>query len=178
MTNWQNYNLANIENRVSWTTHKGYRTNLLVFCDYLRSKNIYKIAKIDLEIIDQFRYYLLKEKDRGLRKGKGVSKNMVNRYLTTIHATLTWGLQYGRIKHTDVQIHKLRKEPVKRPVPRFLSTEEIERILHYDQYISSYCKKYDRETTIPQLIEIVKFLMITGRRIQEVLALKKGGHKD
>ncbi|MDR4507880.1 MAG: tyrosine-type recombinase/integrase [Candidatus Brocadiaceae bacterium] len=165
--------LENIKNRVTSTTRKGYASNLRVFCDFLSVHKITEISRIDIELIDRFRYYLLNEKELKIRKRNGVSKSTVNRYLTNIKSVLNWGLEYGKITYTNVKIHKIRKEPAKRPVPRFLCKEEIERILHYDQYISRYANKSAIRTTIPQLIGMVKFMIVTGRRIQEVLALKK-----
>jgi len=162
--------IENVKDKVSPSTLRGYRINLQIFCNFAPG---IKINDINHELLDRFKAYLLNDKIQQITQKQGVSRATVNRYLTNIKTVMSWAMQYDKISYEDVRIHKIKKEPVKRPLPRFLSKEEIQKILNYKEYLPKSCNKLSQEKTIPQLIEIVKFLLVTGRRIQEVVYLKK-----
>lgn len=161
--------LENIENRVTPSTLCGYKNNLKVFCDFAPE---IKIPDITYELLDKFKVSLLSNKIQPVKDKQGVSVSTINHYLTNIKTVMNWGLCYNKIRYDDVKVHKIKKEAVKRPLPRFLSKEEIKKILNYEKYLpKSYNKR--AQTTLPGLIEIVKFLLVTGRRIQEVVNMKR-----
>ncbi len=162
--------LENVKDKVFPSTLRGYRLNLKVFLNFAPGV---RINEINHELLDRFKAYLLNDKIHQITQKQGVSRATVNRYLTNIKTVMNWGLLYDKISHVDIKIHKVKKEPVKRPLPRFLNTEEIQKILNYKEYLPKSCNKLSQEKTIPQLVEIIKFLLVTGRRIQEVVNLKK-----
>lgn len=162
--------LSSIQDTVSPSTFKGYKIYLKVFCDFY--PNI-KPHEINLEMINRFKQYLIKDRVQVIRRKQGVSRSTVNRYVAYVKRVLNWGFLSGKLQHKDRSLDLIKREPVKRPVPRFLTKEEIQKILNYEHHIPKYCKKGPWETTIPQLIKIIKFMLVTGRRIQEVVHLKK-----
>lgn len=161
--------LENIKVKITPSTLQGYKANLGVFCKFAPE---IKISDITYVLLDQFKMYLLNNRIQPVRGKQGVSGNTINHYLKCMKTVLNWGLRYNKIQYDDVKVHKIAKEPVKRPLARFLSEEEIKKILNYEKYLpKSYNKRFRKE--LPGLIEVVKFLLVTGRRIQEVVNMKR-----
>lgn len=163
--------LASIERSVEPTTFRDYQCTLSVICRFFG--NI-KVDELTLLEIARLKEYLLKERVQNLRKKVGVSSGRCNKYTMYIHMVLSWGLRYGYFQPHDINLPKIKREPVKRRPPRFFSREEIEKIFACEKlYLSSSCRKDILASTIPQTFAIIRFMLATGRRIQEVVHLKK-----
>jgi len=171
--------LASIERSVEPTTFKDYQCTLSVICRFFGD---IKVEELTLLEIARLKEYLLKERVQNLRKKVGISSSRCNKYTMYIHMVLSWGLRYGYLQPRDINLPKIKREPVKRRPPRFFSREEIEKIFACEFQSSSEqntgchatsCRKDLLTSTIPQTFSMIRFMLATGRRIQEVVHLKK-----
>ncbi|MCF6158016.1 MAG: hypothetical protein E3K32_05465 [wastewater metagenome] len=133
-----------------------------------------KVSDINLSTVSLLKKYLLNEKKLPFRDKTGVSKNRFNRYITYIRMVLNWGLRHEIIKQQDIALPRIKPDPVKRTPPRFFSIEEIKKILDCEKKLPLYCSKQLKTNTIPQTFAMIRFMIATGRRIQEVVCLRKG----
>lgn len=102
------------------------------------------LSKVDNKTIEDF---------KSIRINQGLAPSSLNRELTVLSAMLKKALEWNYIdKIPNLTIMKLLKRP-----PRFLSIEEVERLL---------------ESSTPWLKPILLVLRNTGMRIGEVLQLK------
>lgn len=163
--------LADIEQNVAPTTYSEYRYSLSLICRFFVD---IKVEGLTLAEIARFKQYLLNSRSQGIRKKIGVSGDRYNRYVMYIHTVLSWGLRHEYILPRDINLPKIKREPVKRRPPRFFSKEEIEKIFACEKaYLSTSCRKDLQSTTIPQTFAMIRFMLATGRRIQEVVHLRK-----
>lgn len=163
--------LTSIEHNVEPTTFKDYQCTLSVICRFFGDIRVEELTLLE---IARLKEYLLKERVQGLRKKVGVSSGRCNKYTMYIHMVLSWGLRYGYLQPHDINLPKIKREPVKRRPPRFFSREEIEKIFSCEKlYSSTSCRKDILASTIPQTFTMIRFMLATGRRIQEVVHLKK-----
>jgi integrase len=163
--------LVSIERSVEPTTFKDYQCTLSVICRFFED---IKVEELTLLEIARLKEYLLRERVQNLRKKVGVTNGRCNKYTMYIHMVLSWGLRYGYLQPHDINLPKIKREPVKRRPPRFFSREEIEKIFSCEKlYSSTSCRKDILISTIPQTFAMIRFMLATGRRIQEVVHLKK-----
>lgn len=163
--------LVSIERSVEPTTFRDYQCTLSVICRFFGD---IKVEELTLLEIARLKEYLLKERVQNLRKKVGVSSGRCNKYTMYIHMVLSWGLRYGYLQSSDINLPKIKREPVKRRTPRFFSKEEIGKIFACEKlYSSTSCRKDILTSTIPQTFAMIRFMLATGRRIQEVVHLKK-----
>lgn len=164
--------LAGVQHSVSPTTFEDYRSALSVICGFYQNL---KVSELSLAEIARLKQYLLRERTPGLRCKIGISNNRLNRYILYIHMVLNWGVRNGYLQKHDVNLPKIKREPVVRRPPRFFSSEEIEKIFACEKHYSSSssCRKDLLASTIPQTFTMIRFMLATGRRIQEVVNLKK-----
>lgn len=163
--------LAGVQHCVSPTTFEDYKGALSVVCGFFQNVRVSELA---LPEISRLKDYLLRERIPSLRTKIGISNNRLNRYILCINMVLNWGLRNGYLQKYDVNLPKIRREPVVRRPPRFFSREEIEKIFACEKNYSSLCCRKDLlVSTIPQTLAMIRFMLATGRRVQEVVHLKK-----
>ena len=161
---------SEVINSISPRTLLDYKGCLSLFCSMF--PNI-KCTEIDIKTIKEFRHYLLTKKYQGtFRKKTGLSPQRARQYLGLLRRVFNWSYEEGYLKPSDVSFPKLKRERFTKKPPRFLSEEEIKSLLSYPENIHKYCNQVSRKNIL-QTIEIVKFILATGRRIQEVTHLKR-----
>ena len=142
----------------------------LLFCSLY--PNV-KCSEIDIKVVREFEQYLLSKKYQGsIRNKTGVSPQRARMYLGVIRRVFNWSFEEGYLKPSDISFPKLKRKSFPKKAPRYLTEKEIESLLSYPDYMSKYCNKQSKKNTL-QIIEIVRFILTTGRRIQEVTHLKK-----
>ncbi len=147
-----------------------YRGCLSLFCSLFPQK---KCNEIDIKVVREFEHYLLSKKYQGvIRKKTGVSPQRARMYLGAIRRVFNWSFEEGYLKPSDISFPKLKRASFTKKAPRYLSKKEINSLLSYPDYMHKSCNKQSIKNTL-QLIEIVRFILATGRRIQEVTHLKK-----
>jgi len=161
---------SEVINSISPRTLLDYKGCLSLFCSMF--PNI-KCTEIDIKTIKEFKNYLLTKKYQGtFRKKTGLSPQRARQYLGLLRRVFNWSFEEGHLKPSDVSFPKLKRERFAKKPPRFLSEDEIKRLLSYPNHIHKYCNQISRNNIL-QTIEIVRFILATGRRIQEVTHLKK-----
>jgi integrase len=159
-----------VKNSLSPRTLHDYKGCLSLFCSLY--PNI-KSNAIDIKIVREFKQYLLSKKYQGtIRKKIGVTPQRARMYLGVIRRVFNWSFEEGYLKPSDISFPKLKRESFPKKSPRYLNKKEIEMLLSYPDYMSKYCNKQSRKNTL-QIVEITKFILTTGRRIQEVTHLKR-----
>ncbi|MDG6027106.1 MAG: hypothetical protein E3K40_10460 [Candidatus Brocadia sp.] len=163
--------LKGIEGEVSPSQHKDLRTTLFAIHSF---KQDLKVAQIDQSFVKDLKEHL-RQKTHPIRKRIGLSNRTINKYLQHLQRILKWGIEKKYLRHEDVSLTSIKNEPVKKVPPRFFSHEEIKRILDCEKQLmaESSCKKQLKSSTIPQTFAMIRFMLSTGRRIQEVVHLKK-----
>lgn len=163
--------LVSIEHGIEITTFEDYRCTLSVICRFFGDITVEELTLLE---VSRLKEYLLRDRVLVVRKKVGVSNSRVNKYTMYIHMVLNWGLRYGYLQSSDINLPKIKREPVKRRTPRFFSKEEIGKIFACEKlYSSTSCRKDILTSTIPQTFAMIRFMLATGRRIQEVVHLKK-----
>lgn len=163
--------LEDAKHSISPSTYRGYKTSLAVVCRLF--PNI-AVKEIDANTIRRLKQYLLRERKPSLRKQTGVSNNTCNKYLTYIGIVLNWGINNEYLHLTDITLSKIKREPDKRKPPRFFTPEELQKIFACEKaYASTCCRKDLLRETIPMTFAMIYFMIASGRRIQEVVHLKK-----
>lgn len=157
-----------------------YEINRFSYQDYVRTLSLFckmfpdlKSNEIDRIVINKFNRFLLTKKDQGQVKNKrGVSPKRAKKHIMYIKRVLNWALENDVLRPSDFTFPKLKREVYPRKVPVFLSKDEINALMSYEKNISKFCNKKAHKNTI-QTLSIIKFILSTGRRIQEVINLKK-----
>ena len=148
--------------------------------DYVRTLSLFckmfpglKTNEIDRIVINKYIRFLLTKKDQGVtRKKNGISPRRAKKHIMYIKRVLNWALENDVLRPSDVTFPKLKREVIPRKIPVFLSKEEINTLMAYENHIPKCCNKKARKSTMQTLL-IIKFTLSTGRRIQEVVNLKK-----
>lgn len=153
-------------------TYADYQSALSTIANFRPSL---KVCQIDLPFLKELKNFLLHKKRQVIRKKVGLSKDRVNRYMKYIRMVLKWGANNNYLRPQDAAIPYIKPERAKKPPPRFFSNEEIKKILDCEKILllKSNCKQTLKENTIPQTFAMIRFMLATGRRIQEVVHLKK-----
>lgn len=153
-------------------TYRDYQSALSTVANFRPSL---KVCQIDLSFLKELKGFLLHKKKQIIRKKVGLSKERVNRYMKYIRMVLKWGANNNYLRSQDAVIPYIKPERTKKPPPRFFSNEEIKKILDCEKtlLLKSNCKQTLKEFTIPQTFAMIRFMLSTGRRIQEVVHLKK-----
>lgn len=153
-------------------TYKDYQSALSTIANFRPSLNV---CQIDLPFLKELKHFLLYKKAQVVRKKVGLSKDRVNRYMKYIRMVLKWGVNNNYLRPQDAAIPYIKPERTKKPPPRFFSNDEIRNILDCEKVLllKSNCKQTLKEITIPQTFAMIRFMLSTGRRIQEVVHLKK-----
>ena len=155
---------------IEQSTWNGYRSRLSVVG---RLYPMLKLSDIDADFIYTLREYLLSQQPQGIRKKFGVGNDTCNRYIQVIKTVIDWSISNKFIKPYDVCLPNIKKLTVFRKDPVFFNEEEIRKILSCETMsYPGLAKKY-KETTIRQTFDIIKFMLYTGRRIQEVICFRK-----
>jgi len=157
-----------------------YEINRFSYHDYVRTLSLFckmfpdlKSNEIDRIVINKYNRFLLTKKDQGqIRKKRGVSPRRAKKHIMYIKRVLNWALENDVLKPSDVTFPKLKREVLPRKIPVFLSKDEINALMSYENNIPKFCNKKARKNVI-QTLSIIKFILSTGRRIQEVINLKK-----
>ena len=159
-----------VKDSISIETHLDYKSCLSLFCSLYPNVTC---NEIDIHVVREFKQYLLSKKNQGpIRKKIGVTPRRARRYITAIRRVFNWSFEEGYLKPSDTSFPKLKRESFPQKEPRYLSEKEIKALLSYPDQMSKYTNKQSRKNTL-QIIEITKFILATGRRIQEVTHLKK-----
>lgn len=163
--------LGGIKGEVSRRQHEDYRSVLSAICNYRSSL---RVAQIDQPFIKDLKEHL-RQKTQIIRKKVGLSNNRINRYIKYMRRVLKWGVDHNFLRPQDIMLYSVKNEPVKKIPPRFFSSEEIKKILSCEKQLMNdpSCKKILKSITIPQTFTMIRFMLATGRRIQEVVYLKK-----
>lgn len=156
---------------ISRFSHDDYVRTLSLFCKMF--PNI-KTNEIDLTVINKFKRFLLTKKDQGsVKKKTGVSLKRAKKNIMYVKRVINWALETETLHPSAVSFPKLRREILPRnKLPVFLSKDEINRLLSYEDNIPKSCNKKAR-ANILRTLEVARFILCTGRRIQEVVKLKK-----
>ena len=159
-----------VKKSISLKMLEDYKGCLSLFCSLFPKK---KCNEIDIKVVREFENYLLYKKYQGvIRKKTGVSPQRTRMYLGAIRRTFNWSFEEGYLKPSDVLFPKLKRASFTKKLPRYLTEKEIDAILSYPDHMHKFCNRQSRKNTL-QVIDIVKFILATGRRIQEVTHLKK-----
>ncbi len=157
-----------MQNEIHKFSFNDYTYSLSVFCTMFPK---IKCNEIDLNVITKYRRYLLTNKDQGsVHKKKGVSPTRARKHIMYIKRVFNWALETGTLKPSDNTFPKLKKETIPKKTPVFLSEKEIKLLLSYKAPKFSTRKA---ERNIIRTLSICKFILCSGRRIQEVVNLKK-----
>ena len=160
--------LDKIKRKISNETHKDYQASLNLICSLFADK---KCKEINLPLINKLKDYLLDT--------RGISPERVNRYTGLIKRVFNWALENEVLRLEHIRLPKIKKEPHQKPPPRFLNDNEIKLLLSYrdTEPINIKHLPHNKAVNYKQdlqiTIDIAKFVMSTGRRIQEVLQLRK-----
>ncbi len=160
--------LGGIKRQISEHTFNDYQSSLSLICALFPGK---KCKEFNLSLINKLKNHLLYKRQ--------ISPERVNRYTGLIRRVFNWALENDVLRPEHVRLPKIKKEPHPRKPPRFLSKNEIALLLTYKERVPINIKhlphgtkaKYKRD--LHTTIDIAKFVMATGRRIQEVLSLRK-----
>lgn len=163
--------LKGIKGEVSLGQHKDLRTTLFAIHSFRQDL---KVGQIDQSFIKDLKVHL-RQKPHPIRRRIGLSNRTINKYLQHLQRILKWGVEKKYLRYEDISLTSIKNEPVKKIPPRFFSHEEIERILDCEKRLMAEpsCKKQLKSSTIPQTFAMIRFMLSTGRRIQEVVHLKK-----
>lgn len=157
------------DNNISKDTAKDYKTILSVIVKLFPN---HRCVDVNLQMIDELKDYLLHKRVQVIRKKKGVTADRFNRYTTCIRQVFNYGLEYGHITHADIGLPRKRREPYKRPMRRYITDEELEKIFALEHTKIRF-KGEKHQATIKQTLDILRFGLGTGRRPQEVFGLRK-----
>ncbi len=160
-----------MQHEISRFSYNDYLRTLILFCKMF--PNI-KTNEIDLEVISKFKRFLLTKKNQGsVKKKNGVSLKRAKKNIMYVKRVINWALESETLLPTAVSFPKLRREIVPHnKLPVFLSRDEITALLSYKDNIPKYCNK-KAKANILRTLEIARFILCSGRRIQEVVNLKK-----
>lgn len=153
-------------------TYRDYQSVLSAIANF---RPTLKVSQIDLSFLKELKNFLLHKKKQVVRKKVGLSKDRANRYVNYIRMVLKWGVNNNYLRPQDAVMPYIKPERTKKPLPRFFSNEEIKKILDCEKILllKPDCNKTLKENTIPQTFAMIRFMLSTGRRIQEVVHLKK-----
>lgn len=152
-------------------SYNDYVRTLVLFCKMFPKL---KTNELDLAVINKFKRFLLTEKDQGsVKKKTGVSLKRAKKNIMYVKRVINWALETETLHPSAVTFPKLRREILPRnKLPVFLSKDEIKRLLSYEDNIQKSCTKKAR-ANILRTLKIARFILCSGRRIQEVVKLKK-----
>lgn len=149
---------------------KDYKHCLTLFCIRYPGK---KCSEIDVDIITKHKRYLLKHKYQGKVLNKhGVSLSRAKKHIMYIQRVFNWALENGIFKSSEFSFPRLKKEAPPKKLPKFLKEKDIKRLLSYPECIPPGTTERARQNIL-QTIQIAEFVLASGRRIQEVLKLRK-----
>ena len=157
-----------------------HEINRFSYHDYMRTLSLFckmfpdlKTNEIDRIVINKYIRFLLTKKSQGeVRKKRGISPKRAKKHIMYIKRVLNWALENDVLRPSDITFPKLKREVYPRKIPVFLTKKEIRTITSYENHIPKFCNKKAEKNTI-QTLSIIKFILSTGRRIQEVINLKK-----
>lgn len=160
-----------MQHEISRFSYNDYRNTLNLFCSMFPG---IKTNEIDLTVINKFKRFLLTQKDQGpIKKKKGVSLKRAKKHIMYVKRVINWALESETLTPSAVSFPKLRREILPRKkLPVFLSRDEITRLLSYEDNIPKFCSHKARANIIRTLM-VARFILCSGRRIQEVVNLKK-----
>ncbi len=151
-----------------------YEDILNTFTTISKFKPGLRIVQIDQFFIKDLKEHL-RQKSHPIRHKVGLSSRTINKYLQHLRRILDWGVKRKYFYQNDICHIEIKNESVKKSPPRFLSKEEIEAILACESQMLSNpsCNNRTKDFTIPQNFAMIRFMLATGRRIQEIVHLKK-----
>lgn len=163
--------LEGIKGEVSLGQHNDLRTTLFAIQSF---RPDLRVMQIDQSFLRDLKEHL-RQKTHLIRRRVGYSNRTISKYLQYLQRILTWGIKNKYLRHEDVSPINTKSEPVKKATPRFFSQEEIARILSCEKQLMENlsCNNRLKSLTIPQTFAMIRFMLSTGRRIQEVVYLKK-----
>jgi tyrosine recombinase XerC len=145
-------NYLSIEKNYSPHTLTNYRVDLEEFGNFLNSQSQKDIKSIDYFLLRKFLAYL---------NEKRLSKRSISRKISTFKSFFKFMVREGVIKNNPAA--SLIYPRLERPLPKFLTEEEVKKIIQAPQG-DSLIHLRDRA--------ILEFLYSTGARVSEVVSLK------
>lgn len=147
-----------VERNLSRLTIRNYRHYLTRFKDWLGSRDITDMVKVDQEVIRKYRVYLARYTDEN---GRTLSKKTQGYYVIALRSWLKW-----LIKNDAPVLHpeKIELPKAESHSMRFLSTPQVEKLLAQPK-LSSSSGLRDKA-----LLEV---LFSTGLRVSELVSLNR-----
>jgi integrase/recombinase XerC len=149
-------------------TVTGYLADARLFIAWFESRNRedFALEKVTPSDVREYRQYLQAE--------QGFKANTVNRKLASLSALMDWGLQSGRISADPTAKMKYVKKAAQSP--KWLDKQEqyaLQRAIEKDLQLAQmrYPKRW---VTRRRDASLVLFLLHTGLRLSEVIALELG----
>lgn len=129
---------------------------------------------ITVDLIDIYKRFLLVEKSQGTVRGNrdGVSISRAKKHIMYLKRVINWAHERKIFSSTDFSFPAIKWDAMPSRIPVFLSEDEIRQLLNYRDCIPKYTNARSINTILQTLL-IVEFMLLSGRRIQEVLKLKK-----
>jgi site-specific recombinase XerD len=160
-----------MQHEISRFSYNDYYRTLILFCNMFPE---IKTNELDATVINKFKRFLLTKKDQGpVKKKKGVSLKRAKKNIMYVKRVINWALESETLYPSAVSFPKLRREILPRnKLPVFLSKDEITHLLSYEHNIPKFCN-HKAKANILRTLKVARFILCSGRRIQEVVKLKK-----